>query len=342
MLVRMFGDVPLITEDTPDPVQNPLGRTPLKDVYTQIVSDFTDAIAKLPVTPVSQGRPSQGAAKGLLAKVYLTMATYPVNDPANYTKAADLAWQVIQSNTYQLEHDVNNVFNPDHNYGPERMYSFNSNAIDPATDPHSWMPNFLGGWGGGEVEPAFAEQFPDNQPRKKAYLFVESNGVPYTQWGEDNNCPSIQKFLNVTSDEFNAGISTLNLPIIRYADVLLIYAEAANMVNGGPTQPAVDAINQVIDRANGWVANPDYPDLSATMSRDDFDAAVIKERSLELCFEMDRWFDLVRKHMVKQVNPRYQQNFTDDDYLFPIPQLDLALNKLLTQNPGYPLPPSRQ
>ena len=110
------------------------------------------------------------------------------------------------------------------------------------------------------------------------------------------------------------------------------------MVNNGPTQAAVEAINQVIDRANGWEENPNYPRVTLAMSAEEFDEAVIRERNFELCFEFDRYFDLIRKRILDVVNPETIENFSEDDYLFPIPQLDLAENPLLTQNPGYPSP----
>jgi hypothetical protein len=126
------------------------------------------------------------------------------------------------------------------------------------------------------------------------------------------------------------------MPIIRYADVLLIFAEAENMANGGPTQAAVEAVNQVIDRANGNTINADHPKLTAAMTKEAFDEAVIEERNQELCFEFDRWFDLVRKRILKEKSiPTIQQNFSDADDLFPVPDNDVQLNPLITQNPGY-------
>ncbi|MEP7256960.1 MAG: RagB/SusD family nutrient uptake outer membrane protein [Flavitalea sp.] len=339
MLVRMFGGVPLLTEDSPDPVMEDIGRSTVAEVYALIESDFLEAVTKLPDSWSGQpGKPTKGAAKSLLAKAYLTMATAPLNETDNYAKAAAMAWEVIQSGTYHLEEDVSNVFQDSHKYGPEMIWSLNANDVDRATDPHGYAPDFLGGWSGGKVEPDFEVNFPD-QPRKKAYLFYEYNGIPYTDasWSPDN-FPFIQKYLNVTFDDFETGRSVLNMPIIRYADVLLIYAEAKNMANGSPTQDAVDAINEVRERANGYVANAGYPNLTVGLSKEAFDEIVIQDRSLELCFEMDRWFDLVRKRIVKEKNPTYQQNFTDDDYLFPIPELDLRLNSKLVQNPGYPTP----
>ncbi|MEJ7677173.1 MAG: RagB/SusD family nutrient uptake outer membrane protein [Segetibacter sp.] len=136
MLVRMFGALPLLTEDIQDPITAKIGRSPIADVYKLIVSDFTEAAGNLPSEwPTSQqGRPTSGAAKGLLAKVYLTMATAPLNDVSNYQKAADLAKQVMQEGNYSLVPDITKVFSVETKYGPEMMWSFNSNYADINTD----------------------------------------------------------------------------------------------------------------------------------------------------------------------------------------------------------------
>jgi len=108
------------------------------------------------------------------------------------------------------------------------------------------------------------------------------------------------------------------------------------MAKGGPTTEAVEAINRVINRGNGYVPNAADPLATTSLSKEQFDVKVIEERNYELCFEMDRWFDLIRKHILKEKSlPEIQQNFTEDDYLFPIPLNDLRVNPLLTQNPGY-------
>jgi hypothetical protein len=97
----------------------------------------------------------------------------------------------------------------------------------------------------------------------------------------------------------------------------------------------VEALNKVINRGNGYVPNAADPLATTAMSRDEFDTKVIEERNYELCFEMDRWFDLVRKHLLKEKSlPEYQLNFTEDDYLWPIPSIDIRVNHL-EQNPGY-------
>ena len=123
-----------------------------------------------------------------------------------------------------------------------------------------------------------------------------------------------------------------------------MFAEADNMVNSGPTQAAVDAVNQIIDRANDDLANPAHPRLVTSMTQAEFDAAVIKERGYELFFEFDRWYDLIRKEILCETFEAQDpddittQNCEPNDYLWPIPQADLRLNELMTQNPGYSSP----
>ena len=336
MLVRMFGGLPLLTEDSEDPITAQISRSSIADVYKLIVSDFTYAMAKLPATwPAAQrGRPTSDAAKALLAKAYLTMATAPLNDVINYQKAADLARQVIQGGRYTLVTDINKVFSVETKYGPEMMWSFNSNYADINTDPQIYRPGELGGWGDFSVQREWEQLIPDH-PRKHAYILTNINGIHYTQ-STSAQRPFIKKFMYDKQDDYNNYRSIMNMPIIRYADVLLIFAEAENMAKGGPTQEAVDAVNKVIDRANGNVDIPAHPRLTTAMTKVAFDAAVIEERNQELAFEFDRWFDLVRKRILKEKSiPSIQANFSDADYLFPIPDNDIQLNPALEQNPGY-------
>lgn len=346
MLVRMFGGVPLITEDTPDPILNPMAKASIGDVYALIVSDLTFAAQNLPESwSGAPGKPTNGAAKGILAKVYLTMATYPLHETSNYQKAADLALEVINSGVYHLVDSAGEVFSLANKYGPEMMWSYNSTYDDISTDPEIWTTeNYLGGgWGDAAIDTSFEHRWPD-QPRKDAYLFTHWNGDQYPDFPEQT--PFCKKFFfYISEDDFNGYSSIANYPIIRYADVLLIYAEAANMAGASATAPqkAVDVINQVIDRANGYIPNAGHPLLTTAMTKSAFDDAVIQERSWELVFEnSDRWFDICRKRILDDPNVTVRAsdkvNFSIDDYLFPIPETDLRLNKLLVQNPGYPTP----
>ncbi len=91
--------------------------------------------------------------------------------------------------------------------------------------------------------------------------------------------PPVRKFVYDDQETMERLQSTANIPLLRFADVLLMFAEAENMANGGPTQAAVDAVNQVIDRANDGVANPNDPRVTLSMSQQEFDAAVIQQRN---------------------------------------------------------------
>ena len=339
-LVRLYGPLPLLTEDT-DVLSTEIGRSPVAEVYGLIISDFEVAIDGLPETwpDERQGRPSRGAAQAMLSKAYLTMATAPLNAPENYALAAQMAQQVIDGGNYSLVEDIREVFSLATKYGPEMIWGFNSNNVDVATDPQIWTPANMGGWSDFSATPEWEQAWPD-QSRKDAYLLLENDeGVPYTEW-EGQNFPHIRKFL-YDPENYDRLVSTVNMPIIRYADVLLIFAEASNQANGGPTAEAVNAVNQIIDRANDYQVNPGYPLLTGNESVQKFDDAVIRERNYELCFEQDRWHDLVRKRILKEVNPEWEENFSEDDYLWPIPQSDLRLNPNLEQNPGYSLPEER-
>lgn len=333
-LVRMFGALPLPTEEhTDDYFSYELSRSPIVEVYDLIVSDFTEAINKLPEQWSSDniGKPASDAARALLAKTYLTMATYPLNDNQYYQDAADYARQVIENGKYSLVENVNEVFGFSTEYGPEMMWSFNSNYESTTISPQVWSE--MSGWGDQTAQDVWVEQYPD-QPRKSAYLELENDEGE--TWQEAGASPGIKKYLYDTEEDFAAGRSVINMPIIRYADVLLIFAEAENMAQGGPTQAAVTAVNQVIDRANDYEENQEHPRLTTAMSQDGFDSAVIQERNWELCFEYDRWFDIVRKRILDEVSrPEILQNFSEEDYLFPIPTTEMRLNENMEQNPGY-------
>ena len=262
------------------------------------------------------------------------MATYPLKDESKFALAADLANQVIQEGDYSLVEDINNVFSLGTKYGPEMMWSLNSNYADINTDPQIYRPGLLDGWGDFRVQIEWEQAVPET-PRKSAYVLTELDGKNYHDW-ESDQTPFIKKFMYDNQDDYNNYSSIMSMPIIRFADVLLIYAEAANKVNNGPTPEAVAAVNAVIDRANGYTTIAAHPLLTTGMNEDDFDEAVIEERNQELCFEYDRWFDLVRKEILEEKTiPAWRVNFSTDDYLFPIPDADIELNKALEQNPGY-------
>lgn len=324
-LVRFYGPLILLTDSTTDYYASDASRTSIEDIYNFIIADFEYGMENIP-DDVQEGLPTKDVAKSFLAMAYLTMASYPLHQTQYYSQAAEYAWDVIEDGKYSLIQNVNKVFTKAAEYGPEVMWGFHSTASDPSITAGIWY-NF-------GVSVDWLNTFPD-QPRKYAWFnFIDTtNNIPFL---DEGMTPSMEKYLY--AGDLQTGLLTATMPIMRYADVLLIYAEAANMAAGAPTEKAVWAINQVINRANGNVPNTADPLATTSMSQEAFDTKVIEERNWELCFEgAKRWFDLIRKHILKQmVKPEYQKNFTEDDYLWPIPLYDLRNDPNLKQNPGYP------
>jgi uncharacterized glyoxalase superfamily protein PhnB len=126
--------------------------------------------------------------------------------------------------------------------------------------------------------------------------------------------------------------SGVNYPVLRYADVLLMYAEAANEINGAPTAAAYNAINQVRERAH-------IADLTPGLSQSAFRDSVFLERRKEFIQEGHRWFDLVRQGGTVLLDALHKipakSAASSKNTLFPIPLVEIQLNPKLTQNPGY-------
>ncbi|MBN8851551.1 MAG: hypothetical protein BGO55_04550 [Sphingobacteriales bacterium 50-39] len=353
-LVRLYGRIPFIDENTPDPVTHPLtpaSRLGIDTIYDKIEEDLLFASGNMGDYDASTpGKPNKWAAKGMLAKVYLTRATAPLNEKDNYAKARDMAADVIDNGPYDLLTDISQVFKSGNNNNNEVMFAFQSSSDYPSMPGIAWAPDEWGGWGVGPVKVLWAQAYPE-QPRKHCYILLDwpkdltnptANIVNYassnlgTPWMGKWNWP------NLTVQEELYGYTTMAPPILRFADVLLMYAEAANMANGGPTQKAVDYLNRIITRANTPYGNDVYgnpqqtgtePLANMNMAMADFDQKVLQERNYELCFEFDRYFDVLRKRILKDVNlPDNANDYDDHDYLFPIPPSDA---KYIGQNAGY-------
>ena len=127
--------------------------------------------------------------------------------------------------------------------------------------------------------------------------------------------------------------SSVNFPLFRYAEVLLIYAEASNEVKG-PTPQAYQALNNVRQRARMGKADSVLPDLSG-LSQSGFRDAVLQERHWELAGEGKRWFDLKRTGRLLDVMSEDGKNIMEKNRLFPVPSIELELNRGWQQNPGY-------
>jgi hypothetical protein len=365
-LVRLYGDVPLVTEyqNYVAAADYAIAKSPSAEVYAQIEKDLTEAAAVLPVSYSSPevGRATAGAAKALLAKVYLIKASLPLKLSENYQKAIVKAEEVLSpadggtgTYGYSLNQDYARVFLPAYKNGPEHIfsaqmkgnsYSQGNNEMSRAI--FSAIPGLTGNYAhmvryyteGNDKFFSIYKLFKPTDKRRDV-TFVKSftspangrkYGLPIVNAAVPNDSTP---FWNKWWDPNNLAVTTnseANVPIIRYAELLLIHAEAENEVNG-PTAKAYKSINRVRTRAG-------LAELAPGLSKDDFRDAVYLERRLELTYEYQRWFDLIREKdasgngiLIKSLQKVGKNNVTEKNYLYPIPQTELDNNPLLKQSP---------
>jgi hypothetical protein len=333
-LVRLFGEVPLITVPvspslTDDEIY--LAKSSVSAVYNQITEDLSMAASKLPVkysNANDKGRATRGAANGLLSKVFLT-----IKDFENAYKTAAL---VIESNNYSLHADYTANFKEANKNGKESVFEvqfYKKANSENSQMVISGLPSIPGLFAAG-VEIMLPTEdlmnsFEEGDYRLEATFF--NSYWTYTfephiwkYWDQDAYKPA------ATSQ------SGANFMVMRYSDVLLIYAEALNEAMGGPTTEAYDAVNQVRERARNENADV-LPDL-AGLNKEEFSLAVLNERRHEFVNEGQRWYDLVRTGTLIESVKRAKGDAADPkeiNYLFPIPQRELDNNKNLKQNEGY-------
>ncbi len=330
-LVRWWGDIPMFTENTTADYYAEITRIDQAEIYKLITADLTFAEKYLENNYVGfPGKPTSGAAKTLLSKVYLTMAGWPLKQTEKYALAAAKAKEVMDMGEYQLLDNCAGIWKESNNNSSEHIFSFQFlSKAEGGTGASSWhiigatVPSALGGWSEWYAEQAYFDDFPDGE-RKDATFITEVDGKPYTEFATP--FPHCKKFIEAG----NGGMwsSSNNLALFRYAEVLLIFAEAQNLSSGNPNADAYAAVNAVRNRAG-------LGNLPTGLSKDDFDNAVMNERKWELGFEVKRWFDLQRKELVLEINSD-KENVTVDDMLFPIPQREIdVVGPSLTQNPGY-------
>ncbi len=343
-LVRLFGEIPIVTTEN---VANSISlvQSPIPAVYDVIIADLMVAETNLPLTFSQKGRPTKGAAKALLAEVYLNMTGWPVKDATKYALARDKAKEVIDLNLYALEPNFADLWRVKNKLTTkEFIFMFNGSSSVTATGSSLHQrsrPSEEGGWNDFMSEVRFFNAFPAG-PRKDASFWTVFADAKKTTWQNSSvGKPFIAKWRDAgAAATFEQG--TVNntgggdgfWPVTRYSDVLLMYAEAANMAENGPSAAALEAINKVRRRAGG--NNPAvYPDLPSGMSKQAFDDAVIAERNWELAFECKRWFDLVRREMVVSANIAVYPYVAEHNKLLPKPQIEVDLIPGLKQNAGY-------
>ncbi len=351
--VRVWGDVPLMKESITDfSVANEIVRTPKAEVYAFIAKDLEDAVGLLPVkwpdsaTP-DDGRPTRGAAGTMLADVYANMSGTLVNQN-NWSKAAAAAKTVIDSRAYTLVPNVADLWLVKNKNGPEHIYSIQFQGLIRNLFTSQSRPNGIGVESGINywcTTPEFMDTFLDTDLRKKVtflttvtvgtttYNYATAGAVrgfgdksprftrPLPYYGKfwDNGGQSIA---------LNSGRSDLNWPVYRYAETLLLHAEAENEANGPAA--AYASINAVRARAG----LPALAGLTQVQFRD----AVRQERSWELAFESKRLFDLKRWGQYTQVigaDVVSKTGWKASHLWAAIPQHEIDINPKIVQNPGY-------
>ncbi len=330
---RMFGDLPKVINETTSLADIQMPRSPGSEIYEEvIIPDLQFAEEHLPVNAPEPGRASAGAAMSLLASVYLTMAGEPLNFGAEYyTLARDKAKDVIDMNKYSLFEDFADVFDPKKKNGIEHIFDvqFDRN-VEGRESIAMWLhwPRNIGlGNGLGLYMPSqsLIDSFDENDLRipvtYKTQYPRQSDGniIHFT--------PHIWKFFDEEAySDLNISRASNNFPVLRFAEVLLIFAEASNEVSG-PDNESYEAINHVRQRA-GLVP-------LEGLGKEQFREAVYKERRHEFVAECKKWFDLVRTGRLIEVMHDAGKDIQEKHKLFPIPQREMDVNENMVQNPGY-------
>jgi hypothetical protein len=340
-LVRFFGGVPLSIKETASLEEANIPRASEEEIYNQIEADLKEAEEVLPLqmTGTDAGRATKGAAKGLLAKVYLTRAGSNPGSPF-WARAAAKAREVIDLGVYGLFDEYADAFRIATRGGRETVFEIryitdllgNNFTTGYAPRGAPIVPN--NGSGILRVSKDLFDKYAPND-RRRSITFLTSfvSGGQTIQLTADNPDPARAIAFNKLTDPSSrvGGQGGTSFPYMRYAEILLIYAEALSEA-GSPNPEAYNALNLVRNRAGlAPLAN-----LDKTAFRE----AVLLERRLELAFEGHRWFDLVRTgrlvDAVKAENS-FGRNATIQAFntKFPIPQREMDANQQLRQNEGY-------
>jgi starch-binding outer membrane protein, SusD/RagB family len=314
-LVQNYGGVPLVTTPPTSLSASVINvkRNTASEVYAQIVSDLQFAASNLPAQYTAStdiGRATSGAANGMLGKVYLTMG-----DP---TDAKTVLTTVVNSNLYSLLPTYAAVFAIGSRNSAESLFEL---QFTENTDPSPLESYFAstaasipgGGYYYNQPTPSFINTFEPGDPRFAVSLAQDANGNYYCVKFND---PSMTSFAN----------SSHPFPILRYAEVLLLLAEA-----DGESPEAYALINQIRARATLGPLSPTVPST--------FSDTLLHERRVEFGFENQRWHDLLRFGVAIQVMDAQLApqgiSLQSWNLLDPISQTTLAANPNLTQNPGY-------
>lgn len=346
-LVRAWGGVPLVLDTNPALT---LGRSTEEEVYQVILSDLEFAAQHLPLrsalTTAEYGRATKGAAQALLAKVYLFRK--------DFANAEKYALEVINSNQYSLDPSFSHTFSIYGQYNEESVFEIGSVEFEGTENGGSQYANTQGvrgtpnrGWGFNRPSLDLMDHFEPGDPRKEATIIFLGETIDGIKILGDGSTPDVtysdppantivKEIECYTQKVWIPGISTSeqwghNRRLIRYADVLLMAAEALNENN--KTAPALNYLNAVRARAREG-NNSILPDVT-TNAQAELRDRILFERRSEFAMEGHRFYDLVRTGRAAAVLGTYGFQ-TGKHERFPIPQTEVDISQgAISQNPGW-------
>lgn len=315
-MYRIWGGVPATKHVVSAQEALKIARYSDEQMYDLIAGDLKEIVDNnyLPDTYSSadMGRATSGAAKALLGKVYLTFH--------KWTEARDVLAELIGK--YQLVSPIAQVFNVDNKNNNEIIFAVHFNK-EIEGEGHSYWYNITNASDETNQTSSLINTFPTGDARKDLITYVKAA----------NNVYLMNKFYDTKSTTFNVvGNDQI---LLRYADVLLMYAEALNEIGYDASEGslALKYLNEVRERAG-------ISDLTAKQlnSQEKFRKGILVERQREFPYEGQRWFDLVRMGFAKEVMAENGIEIKDYQLLFPIPQTEIEKvgnSSVLWQNPGY-------
>ena len=313
-LVRMWGAAPLELAPITAADAQKQARNSVQDLYGAIESDLTRAISLLPVSYGSTdlGRATQGAAKTLLGKVYLT--------ESKYAQAVSILKDLVVAGNnygYSLLPVIADVFNVNNKMNAEIIFAVRYNKT--ATGEGHGLPSYFNQPG---LDPRLISSYEPADTRKDLLTTVTLDA---------NNKP-VKKYYDTFDPNTKAMGS--DFIVLRYADVLLMYAEALNETGYSPG--AFTWLNAVRARAGASLYT-----AAVLPDQGSFRTAVLNERRLEMPLELHRWFDLVRTNTAADAfknSGLTPVNFQAYQYLYPVPQSEINImnnSSTFPQNQGY-------
>lgn len=342
-LVRLFGDVPL--QLTPEDAKKDMPRTAVAEIYDKvIVPSLKCAVDWLPATSRTKNAatPSNWAAEAALGDVYMTMAGWPLKRTELYAEAEKVLGDAIQNSGLKLATHYADLWK-EANKKTEKEFLFgimHSNANKKASNygksyyPSDFAPK--AGWSDYYASEKFYLAYP-NDERKAHNFMTEWNtkkGVVNYKNSADK-LPAISKYYDYNDGEPGKSAQSNGITCIyRYADILLMYAEASVRATNSVSAKATNALQEVQKRAQGYA---DDATVTTTTNPSEFLDAVFDENGWEFFAEMRRWFDLVRLEKLKDVKPTEWANSlfkANNHYYFPVPYTQIELTNW-ANNAGY-------